>query len=345
MLFEFNPTFDPDTMQVYDIFFNPTNRLRSGWRASIYVFFVIVLAFVSGAFLTLLRPLAFHKPWIGGLLEVLSWVVLLGITVLAGWGCGRLLEDLPWRALGWSLHKGAIRDLLVGCIVGSASLMIATFIATALGGLRFSFYEAGALFAVGKTLLVSAFIFVIAAAAEESLFRGYALQTFTRAGLIWVGVAVTSVPFALIHSKNPNVVAGFTFINTSLAGVWLAAAYLRTRSLWFPFGIHCAWNWTMGAVFGIPVSGITTLTPNPLLRASDLGPAWLTGGAYGLEGGAACTIALVVSIVFIWRTKLISATDEMRELTSHEIPNKAHVEGSPGLQNHTGNTNQPPASD
>lgn len=86
----------------------------------------------------------------------------------------------------------------------------------------------------------------------------------------------------------------------------------------------------MAAVFGIPVSGITTLTPNPLFRASDLGPAWLTGGTYGIEGGAACTVALVLSTVFLWRTKLISATDEMTALSSHEM--------TKSLQN------QPPAS-
>lgn len=328
-------------MQVSQIFFNSTTRLRSGWRASIYLLFVIVLSLFSGAFLkvlnTLFQPLALQRPWIGGLLEVLSWVVLFGIAVLAGWGCGKLLEDLPWRALGWSRHKGAMRDLLIGCFVGAASITVATLIAAAFGGLRFKFFEAGAPFAVGKTLLVSGFIFVIAAAGEEALFRGYALQTFARAGLIWLGVFLTSVPFALIHLNNPNVVAGFTFLNTSLAGVWLAAAYLRTRSLWFPLGVHWAWNWTMAAVFGIPVSGITSLTPNPMFRASELGPSWLTGGSYGIEGGAACTVALLLSIVFIWRTKLISATDEMIALTSHEIPK--------GTRTHVTDSIQPPVSD
>lgn len=327
-------------MQVSQIFFNSTTRLRSGWRATIYLLFFLALSLFSGALLrvakSLVQPLAFQRPWITGLVELLSWMALFGIAVLAGWGCGRLLEDLPWRALGWSLHKGAMRDLLVGCIVGAASITVASLIAAAFGGLRFKFFEAGASFAVGKTLLVSGFIFVIAAAGEEALFRGYVLQTFARAGLIWLGVVLTSVPFALTHLNNPNVAEGFTFLNTSLAGVWLAAAYLRTRSLWFPLGIHWAWNWTMAAVLGIPVSGITTLTPNPFFRASDLGPAWLTGGSYGLEGGAACTVALLVSIVFIWRTKWISSTDEMLALTSHEMPR--------GTQGHAFERSQPPVS-
>lgn len=115
------------------------------------------------------------------------------------------------------------------------------------------------------------------------------------------------------------------FVNTALAGVWLAVAYLRTRSLWFPLGIHWAWNWALGSVFGLPVSGITEIAPHPLLQGTDLGPAWLTGGSYGIEGGLACTITLIVSAIFIWRTRLVSATPQMIRLTSQENPTEANL--------------------
>ncbi|MGB8507099.1 MAG: hypothetical protein WCD76_01725, partial [Pyrinomonadaceae bacterium] len=59
----------------------------------------------------------------------------------------------------------------------------------------------------------------------------------------------------------------------------------------------------------------------PLLRASDSGPAWLTGGAYGLEGGAACTVVLLCAILFTWRTRLVSADEELKRLTDAEHQN------------------------
>ena len=96
-----------------------------------------------------------------------------------------------------------------------------------------------------------------------------------------------------------------------LRGVWLAFAYWRTRSLWFPLGVHWSWNWTMASVLGTPVSGITELAPQPLLRATETGADWFTGGTYGIEGGAACTIILLISTLFVWRTKLLSTTEEM----------------------------------
>jgi hypothetical protein len=171
-----------------------------------------------------------------------------------------------------------------------------------------------------KTFFGAAIIFIIAAAAEEILFRGYPLQTMMRALPFLAAVIPSSVLFAYVHLDNPNVSWGFTFINTTLAGFWLAVAYLRTRSLWFPLGLHWAWNWTMGALLGLPVSGITSLTRAPLFRATDTGPAWLTGGAYGIEGGAACTAALIISTIFIWKTKLLNATEELKKFTDGEMP-------------------------
>ena len=65
---------------------------------------------------------------------------------------------------------------------------------------------------------------------------------------------------------------------------------------------------------------MTNLAPHPLLTGTDLGPAWLTGGAYGIEGGLACTLVLVVSTIFIWKTGLVSATEDLKRLTSQENP-------------------------
>jgi len=110
-----------------------------------------------------------------------------------------------------------------------------------------------------------------------------------------------------------------TFANTALAGIWLAAAYLRTRSLWLPLGVHWSWNWALGWFFGLPISGIN-LVSNPLLQGQDSGPKWLTGGTYGIEGGVACTISLAIVTFFLWRTSLVSATPELLKMTSEENP-------------------------
>jgi membrane protease YdiL (CAAX protease family) len=311
-------------MDIKQVFINSAGRLRSGWRVLIFILLFVVLLFLLGGVVRLAYAaglLLAPTSTIGGFLQNLIFrLVLLAAALIAGYICARWLEGLPWRALGLSLHSGWLRDFLFGSVIGIASLAFATVIATVGGGLSFSFSGRAVLMKTAETLVVSAGLFIIAALAEEALFRGYPLQTLTRANLAWLAIFLTSVPFAAVHLRNPNVAAGFTFINTALAGVWLAVAYLRTRSLWFPLGVHWAWNWALGALFGLPVSGINDLAPHPLFRGTDLGPAWLTGGSYGIEGGLACTITLVVSTIFILRTRLVSATPEMKALTSQEKP-------------------------
>lgn len=305
---------------MHKVFINEHGRLRSGWRAVIFAFgFIAALLLL----VTVLRAfyaafLAFAPLPRGRFIpDAIYRFSLLAAALGAGYLCARFLEGLPWRSLGMTLHAGWFRDLLIGCVIGFVSLAIAVGIAAAGNGLEFSMNDAP-LLALGRSLLGSLTILFVAALAEEAIFRGYPLQTFTRAQLVWFGIVLTSVAFGFAHLSNPNVV-GLTFMNTVLAGVWLAVGYVRTRSLWLPLGLHWAWNWALGWFFGVPISG-ATLFSNPLLKATDAGPEWLTGGNYGIEGGVAGTVAIIVSTVFVWWTPWLRPTPELKKLTSEENP-------------------------
>jgi membrane protease YdiL (CAAX protease family) len=311
-------------MDLRQLFFNSGRRLRSGWRLLIFLVLLALLSVVFGVATKIFSQLTLNfvpSSEVARYLENLIFRLEFSLVALiAGYICTRWLEGLPWRALGLGLHAGWARDFLFGSLIGVASLALATAIATAAGGLTFTISTRAEFVPVGETLVFSAFLFIVAALAEEALFRGYPLQTFTRARLVGFGVLLTSVSFLAIHLVNPNLSEALPYFNLLIAGVWLAVAYLRTRSLWLPLGIHWAWNWALGSLFGLPVSGINDLAPHPLLHGTDLGPAWLTGGKFGIEGGIACTITLIVSTIFIWRSRLLSATPEMITLTSQENP-------------------------
>ena len=95
---------------------------------------------------------------------------------------------------------------------------------------------------------------------EEAMFRGYPFQRLVEAvGPVWAVVALSAL-FGAAHLGNPNAsgVLSWAFLNTIAIGVLLALAYLRTRTLWLPFGIHFGWNFALGFVFGLPVSGMNT---------------------------------------------------------------------------------------
>lgn len=292
-----------------NFFVNKQGQLRSGWRVTFFAIAFLVCAklfeaiasvVVSGVLGGAIRS-ALRGPWE----FLIGAVVLFSSATLIGWGCGAIFEGLPFRSLGWWPHPGWLKNVALGSAIGAASLLLAAGFTAVTRGIKFTFNTSGTT-SIGKTLVFSAIIFIIAGSAEEVLFRGYPLQTFTRAKLAWLGVLLTSIPFAAVHLNNPNVPRAFAFANTAVAGVWLAVAYVRTRSLWFPMGLHWSWNWTQASLLGIPVSGIERIAPAPLLHAMNAGPDWLTGGKYGIEGGAACTVALIVSTLVVWRTKLIS---------------------------------------
>lgn len=303
------------------IFLNHYGRLRSGWRVMIYMLLVaaavLLLQTVLGVGYALLLALIPRVPARSFIFDGLYRLSILVAALFAGYLCARFLEDLPWKSLGLTLHSGWFRDLIAGFAIGFVALAVGVAIAATGGGLRFSFSGFG--FPVLRSLVGMSSLLFVAALAEEAMFRGYGLQTLSRAKLAAFGALITSVPFGLVHLLNPNSTLAFTFINTTLAGLWLAAAYLRTRSLWLPLGLHWAWNWALGWFFGLPISGLN-LFSNPLLRATDEGPVWLTGGSYGIEGGLAGTIALGLFTILVWRMPWLKATPELMKLTSEENP-------------------------
>jgi hypothetical protein len=111
-----------------------------------------------------------------------------------------------------------------------------------------------------------------------------------------------SALFGVVHMGNPHVsdnraVQVFAFANTLLVGVVFAIAYLRTRALWFPWGLHFSWNASMGLIFGLPVSGIDDFSV--LVHARARGPVWFLGGGYGMEGGLLGTLLLLFGLCYV----------------------------------------------
>lgn len=281
------------------LFFGQDNKLRSGWRAAVFLFGFFFVGYVLIVLaINIIALLPVTESASGQLPVILPFAVSTVVALAVGWLCGKFFEKLPYRSLGASLSNGWLAHLAAGLAVGAITFLFAIIMVVASGSMSFGFNGASAGQAIATTLLTTFVIFTVAAASEEALFRGYLLQTFGRSNLQWLGVALTSALFALAHNQNPGA-NPLALGNTLLAGVWFAVAYFKTRDLWFPFGIHLAWNWLQGPVFGITVSGITGFAPDPLLRAEDIGPAWLTGASYGIEGGVACTVALILSIVAI----------------------------------------------
>jgi hypothetical protein len=302
--------------------------LRSGWRAAIFVALLYSPYLVIGLFL---KPVeAKPEAAIDVSLEmILTYVILVAWVVAVSWLCLKFLERMKLSALGFALHGGWFSDVLKGCAMAAMMIALVVLLQVIGGGsrLRFNpvlFREQGNDWA-GVWIIVSdvgaaLVLLILAGAFEELVFRGYAFQTLLRGAPAIVPVLLFSIYFGWAHWDNPNRTL-FSTANTALAGIWLSIAYLRTRSLWFPTALHFAWNWTMGAFFGIPISG-QRIPPHPILVSTSGEPVWLTGGSYGSEGGVAATVVLIIAIVVIWRAPGLRVSPEMNAAFETRAPDR-----------------------
>lgn len=246
--------------------------------------FVLALA-VAGNFAKFLVA-----PLTGSSIELALYATAVLILIPLYWFVIARLGQPPRNDLD---DPKWLRHLLLGVVCGTVVFSVAVAIAGLFGVYRI--VGIGSLNGLLSALIVSA---IGAAVTEEILFRGILFRWLEEFGGSWVAIAVTSVVFGASHLMNPNasVIAavGIGFE----AGVMLGAAYMLTRSLWLPMGLHAAWNFTQGEIYDIPVSGTEV---EGIVDARLAGPPLLTGNGFGLEASLiAITVATAFGLWLLW---------------------------------------------
>jgi membrane protease YdiL (CAAX protease family) len=261
--------------------------------------FAVLLAGVVAQLIVAVLPLGGAIDWIPGTpLPVVVGVRLLlsaGLTILFTYASYRTYVGLVERREPDELGlDGALRELGGGILFGALLFCLVIGILAALG-----LYSVGGLNPV-SVLTLSLSISMISGFVEEVLFRGVLFRIVEESLGTWIALAISAVLFGLLHLGNPNATLAGAVAIAVEAGVLLAAAYAFTRRLWLPIGIHFAWNFTQGGVFGVAVSGNDI--PG-LLQGRLSGSAWLSGGAFGAEASiVAVVLCLAAGVFFVART-------------------------------------------
>src|SRR5262245_3620734 len=336
-------------MNPTELILNPqTGLLRAGWRSAIF----IALLYSPYLIYDLLPKNAQTSPVVAPIVTVdvspgmiLTYMVFIVWALAISWLCLKFLERMKISSLGFALRGAWFGDVLKGCAISSVMIASIVTLQIAVSGARLSFnpilrreqsgFNWSGLRTVAAHMVAGLVLLILAAAFEELVFRGYAFQTLLRGAPAVVPILILSIFFGWAHWDNPNRTL-FSTGNTTLAGVWLSIAYLRTRNLWFPTGLHFAWNWTMGVFLGIPISGLQI--EQPLFVLSGEGPVWLTGGSYGSEGGAAATVVLIIAIAVIWRARWLRVSPEMNAALFERAPDREAAVGL-GLRSGPGGEN------
>ena len=294
-------------MSLRPIFINKSKSLRAGWRIAIFV----LLQFSVFAGIASILRLALAIP--EQILMAVGYVILLGTTFVVL----RIVDHRAFRSVGLSFHQRLGLEWAQGVLI-SVFMISAVFVVEYVSGYAHVTWRGQNLGSIASGLLFMLLAFLWFGFGEELLFRGYGFQTLIEGTNQYIAIIVLSVGFGYAHIINPNVTLLST-VNTVIAGVWLSVAYLKTRTLWFPTALHATWNFFQGYVYSFPVSGLN-LGERSLFSLRQTGPDWITGGAYGPEGGILSTLVLVLGTVYIVLSPSIRIGEGVWVLKPQAIP-------------------------
>ncbi len=270
------------------------------WRLPLFrvlLFLAVIPVFAAAlnfVMMVVLAPL--FNPWKLNYFRIAPWLANTLAVVAAYVVMVRFIDKRNWETTGLVID-GVVRETTIGFVIGTVLMSLVVGVTALFGGYRIVGHN-------NYSDLVVPFIFLFfASASEEVVCRGYIFQTLERSWGTVVAIVIASFIFGFSHmvgsSDMPLLqrVVGCSCLVVE-SGLLYSAAYLHRRRLWLPIGMHWAWNYVQGPIFGMPVSGLVYWIP--MIKAKIIGSALITGGAWGPEAGMpAFFIRTAAGIFFI----------------------------------------------
>lgn len=260
----------------------PAGTLRRIVRYPATLLILAVVATALGGLLaTLVNSVVGHNR--GDLVKTGIAIAAAAIFVAIYVAFCRVIERRPAREFAL---RGAAAELGIGIVTGLLLFSTIVGVIALCGGYRvIGYHDARVLIPVVGIAIVSGFT-------EEIVFRGWFFRLTEQWLGSWAALGLSAALFGALHLGNANATLLAGVAIAFEAGIMLAAIYMITRRLWAAIGIHMAWNFAQGGIYGIPVSGGAM---NGILRPEIRGSDLLTGGAFGAE---ASLPAIVVATAF-----------------------------------------------
>jgi hypothetical protein len=215
----------------------------------------------------------------------------LAVPAIAGVYAG-LVHWLEQRRVTELAGPRAALELGEGLLLGAGLFGLTIGVIALLGGYSVDGHEPVSVLAKHVAMAVQSGV------VEEIVARGVLFRLLEEWLGTWAAIALSSALFGLGHIANPHATLWSALAIAVEAGTLLAAAYMLTRRLWLAIGVHAAWNYTQGAIFGVAVSGFEV---KGLLHGTMRGPVWLSGGEFGAEASVVavgvCTAAATLLLM------------------------------------------------
>lgn len=236
-------------------------------------------------------PLFFNNKDLLSLLITLFSFVFISLLVFFR---VKVIEKRSLSSIGFNKNNW-LKKYSLGFLIGLAMMSIIVLILFPFGYIT---VEKNPIQPVGisaiASVLVILFGWIIQGATEEIVTRGWLLNVLSTKYNIGVGLLISSTLFGLMHLTNPNV-NYIAVINIILVGLFYGLYVIKTNDLWAVCGMHSAWNFAQGNIFGFKVSGLD-VSVGSLIDLNLVGSDFVTGGIFGPEAGITATFILLASI-------------------------------------------------
>ena len=227
---------------------------------------------------------------------VVDLVVGVALAAAALFGYVRLSKLVERRQHVTELPRDrAAAGLLGGSAIGAGAFLATMLVILVFGGWHVTEGDP-------RKFLATLGIMACVAVTEEVVFRGVVFRIAEERFGTWPALVVSAVLFGAVHLAGTSETGTGAMLWGATAivlqgGIMLTAAYIATRALWLPIGIHFAWN-VVEAGFGTAVSGKSSEFGGLASTALSGSPV-LTGGSFGPEAGVAGILSCLVTAAFL----------------------------------------------
>jgi membrane protease YdiL (CAAX protease family) len=268
-----------------NLFINSQRQLRNGWW--ILIFFMMLAGL-------LVPTLLIAQQNSMDISIAIQAVMVAMVTFLC-----QLLRRKPLAEVFGKLNLRWFKDLCLGSLVGSAVMLVPALILYIFGWVDWQMNPVSL-----STILRITLLFAGVAFAEEMLFRGFVFQRLIAGLGQWPAQLLMAGLFLLTHLANPGMTGTLktlALINIFLASILFGVAFMRTKSLAMPLGLHFLANMIQGGILGFGVSGTDQLGLMRPVFAEV--PDWLTGGQIGLEASIPGFLVVLVTLILFCKWK------------------------------------------
>lgn len=207
----------------------------------------------------------------------------------------RWVEGRSLASMGFT-RRNILPRYAAGMGLGAGMILLIAALTWMMGGLHFEGFAQEVPWGLLALLFVG---FLIQGMGEEVLCRGFLMVSAANRVPLWAAVAINTIFFAAMHLFNTGI-SWLAFLNLLLYGLFASLFFLRTDQIWGIGALHAMWNFFQGNVLGIPVSGQVSSTSLVHCTPAQESAALINGGGFGLEGGLATSLVLLVAIALLF---------------------------------------------